>query len=217
MTTKTFSTAPSGAAGPRTAAEGGARCARLLRAAALVPLLALSAGCTNLTGLIDAHDEFGCGVPGKPNCSTLSETYAAEHAAEEAAASREARAMFESAASAGAKPDAKADAEARGKTDVGAAAAPAGPAAISNSARRWMARARPRTVNEGLLRAQRMPQQLPARAPERVVMLWILPWVDAQGDLHSDSRVWVRVEDALWRIERVRSRAMQSARPAMEP
>ena len=42
-------------------------------------------------------------------------------------------------------------------------------------------------------------------------MLWILPWVDAAGDLHSDSRVWMRVRDAAWRIESVRTRAMRVA------
>ena len=54
-------------------------------------------------------------------------------------------------------------------------------------------------------------QDLSPRAPERLVMLWILPWVDAAGDLHSDSRVWMRVRDAAWRIESVRTRAMRVA------
>lgn len=53
--------------------------------------------------------------------------------------------------------------------------------------------------------------ELTSRAPERLVMLWILPWVDTAGDLHSDSRVWMRVRDAAWKIESVRTRAMQSA------
>ena len=54
----------------------------LVQATLLLPFLL--AGCGNISGLIDAHDEFGCGVPGKANCATLSETYAAEHALDEA-------------------------------------------------------------------------------------------------------------------------------------
>ena len=61
------------------------------------------------------------------------------------------------------------------------------------------------------------PVQLRSRAPESLVMLWILPWVDSDGDLHGQNRVWVRVRDARWNVDRVRTRAMQAGRIAIEP
>ena len=61
------------------------------------------------------------------------------------------------------------------------------------------------------------PARISARAPERVLMLWILPWVDDDGDLHDASRVWMRVQDASWRIERVRNRTINGTAPGVEP
>ena len=39
--------------------------------------------------------------------------------------------------------------------------------------------------------------------------LWVLPWVDEDGDLNSETRLWVRVRDARWGIERLRDAAMR--------
>ena len=85
------------------------------------------------------------------------------------------------------------------------------------SAAHALARAQGKKTDARMRALGDKPKHLPARAPEKVVMLWVLPWVDAEGDLHGDSRVWVRVKDALWRIERVRSRAMRSVPGGVEP
>lgn len=45
--------------------------------------------------------------------------------------------------------------------------------------------------------------------------LWVMPWVDADGDFHGASRIWLKVEDARWQLERERSRATAST-PAPE-
>lgn len=48
-----------------------------------------------------------------------------------------------------------------------------------------------------------------SRIEEKVLLLWILPWVDTDGDLHGESRLWVRVRDARWGIEKLRREAMR--------
>ncbi len=55
----------------------------------------------------------------------------------------------------------------------------------------------------------------PRRAAEVVMALWVMPWVDADGDFHGASRIWLKVEDARWQLERERSRATAST-PAPE-
>ena len=47
----------------------------------------------------------------------------------------------------------------------------------------------------------------PRRAAEVVMALWVMPWVDADGDFHGASRIWLKVEEARWQLERERSRA----------
>ena len=49
------------------------------------------------------------------------------------------------------------------------------------------------------------------RASESVLVLNILPWVDAEGDLHGEERVWVRVAEPKWRIESLRRKALSGA------
>ncbi len=197
-------------------------------AAAGLCLAAGMTGCTNLTGLIDAHDQFGCGIPGKVNCATLSETYEEQLAKEAALEKEKDAALIESLA-----------ADSLGKSkgfEQGVAAAARfqkggkkGPSRVreheevidttaAGGRETWKKReVNGRRINAAVAALKARPLQLPARAPERVVMLWVLPWVDNEGDLHSDSRVWVRVKDAGWRIERVRSRAMNAPAPAIDP
>lgn len=237
---------------------------RLPLTAAALAVLAFTSGCTNLTGLIDAHDEFGCGKPGKASCATLSQTYEAQHRQSEAELSAQDRALLgisgdESLIARTSKENhrpttsqtgsaetttssAKSSIKAEGTTAGDAGSQKAGQATgdargsatrgntvietlsvesfSSNSSSSPFAKpsmtTRSRRINEGVLSTAATRLQ-PARSPERVVMLWVLPWVDEAGDLHSTSRVWVRVKDANWRIERVRSRAIEAERPAVEP
>lgn len=241
---------------------------RLPLTAAALAVLAFTSGCTNLTGLIDAHDEFGCGKPGKASCATLSQTYEAQHRQSEAELSAQDRALLgisddeslmvrtskenhrpttsQTGSAETTTSSAKSSIKAEGTTAGDAGSQKAGQA--TGDARRSATRGntvietlsvessssnpssspssspfakpsmttRSRRINEGVLSTTATRLQ-PARSPERVVMLWVLPWVDEAGDLHSTSRVWVRVKDANWRIERVRSRAIEAERPAVEP
>lgn len=241
---------------------------RLPLAAAALAVLAFTSGCTNLTGLIDAHDEFGCGKPGKASCATLSQTYEAQHRQSEAELSAQDRALLgisddeslmartskenhrpttsqtssaetttssakssikaegTTAGDAGSQKAGQATGDSRGSATRGntvietlsfesSSSNPSSSFSSSPFAKPSMT-TRSRRINEGVLTTAATRLQ-PARSPERVVMLWVLPWVDEAGDLHSTSRVWVRVKDANWRIERVRSRAIEAERPAVEP
>lgn len=241
---------------------------RLPLTAAALAVLAFTSGCTNLTGLIDAHDEFGCGKPGKASCATLSQTYEAQHRQSEAELSAQDRALLgisddESLIARTSKENHRPTTSQTGSAETttfwakssikveGTTAGDAGSQKVGQAtgdARRSATRGntvietlsfessssnpssspssspfakpsmttRSRRINEGVLSTTATRLQ-PARSPERVVMLWVLPWVDEAGDLHSTSRVWVRVKDANWRIERVRSRAIETERPAVEP
>lgn len=155
---------------------------------------ALLSGCTNLTGLSGAMDDFGCPASGGVNCTTVSATYEREHVQD-----KENRKI------------AFAEPQARKNTSQPQSSA-AEEHATDDSIRVTVEPVQ--TASEVVSPRAQMPHavdNLVNRAPERVVMLWILPWVDAAGDLHSDSRVWMRVKDAAWRIESVRTRAMQNA------
>jgi conjugal transfer pilus assembly protein TraV len=43
----------------------------------------------------------------------------------------------------------------------------------------------------------------PLRSPARVLRLWIKPWEDSDGDLHSPGYVYVPVDVGRWLIDRV--------------
>lgn len=145
------------------------------------------AGCAgNITGLVGAQEDFGCPASGGVNCTTVSSTYEREHASE-----------TESRKTTLTGPDSNV-ASAYQSQEPAEDARIAVTAQVTEVSVKQNARAVTRT-------------ELTSRAPERLVMLWILPWVDTAGDLHSDSRVWMRVRDAAWKIESVRTRAMQSA------
>lgn len=153
---------------------------------ALVFLPVFLTGCAgNITGLVGAQEDFGCPASGGVNCTTVSATYEREHAD---------------------------DVKSEVKTLTGVDSAN-----NNDTLGREPIRNDRIAVTSTPVEADRRfngpikHQDLSPRAPERLVMLWILPWVDAAGDLHSDSRVWMRVRDAAWRIESVRTRAMRVA------
>ncbi|HBC69851.1 MAG TPA: hypothetical protein DCZ56_05845 [Sutterella sp.] len=150
---------------------------RPLPAASAALLAAVLTGCSSLTGLIDAHDEFGCPMSAGVNCTTLSATHR----------------IVERELAEGESP----------KITIKGTPADA-PNASSGKAAAAAAVAEPVPA----------PAVVPARpsgamrASESVYVLRILPWVDAEGDLHGDSRVWVRVAEPKWRIESLRRRAL---------
>lgn len=174
------------------------------------------AGCGNLTGLIDAQDQFGCPMVGGVTCRTVSQTYETERARE--VENQKQGTGVHRVDMTGLKP-------------VHSEAATSGVAASalvesrpdrerSNAVRELVHTERAGKVgkiDERIAALRAKPTRISARAPERVLMLWILPWVDDAGDLHDASRVWMRVEDASWRIERVRNRIINGAAPGVEP
>lgn len=143
-------------------------------------------GCAgNITGLVGAQEDFGCPASGGVNCTTVSATYEREHA-----------------------DDVKSEAKTLTGVDTVSTNDTFGRDPIRND--RIAVTSTPVEADRRF-NGPIKHQDLSSRAPERLVMLWILPWVDAAGDLHSDSRVWMRVRDAAWRIESVRTRAMRVA------
>ena len=157
----------------------------LWRTALLIPA-AMLAGCGgNITGLIGAQEDFGCPASGGVNCTTVSATYEREHSEE--------------------------------KKEAATLIAPGTQASVNDAEKKANVMEDPRIRTQISAAAVDVPHRPAvkdnpiARAPERLVMLWVLSWVDDAGDLHSDARVWMRVKDAAWRIESVRTRAMQKA------
>lgn len=135
----------------------------------------LLAGCSGVTGLMDASDNFGCPASSGVNCTTLSATY--ERVQKEEVKNGEIRI----------EP----------------------PVTISSEVRET----RPGT-EDTLKVSESKKERTAARAMEKtrigesVIELFILPWVDDQGDLHGLECLMVRVEDARWKIERLRTEAM---------
>jgi len=135
--------------------------------------LALLTGCSSITGLIDARDEFGCPMGAGVNCTTLSRTHQIVE--------REIREGENPPVAVAPIPQAAPAAGSGGRPAPEAAAAAPVPPARPSSA---------------------------MRASESVYVLRVLPWVDAEGDLHGESRVWVRVAEPKWRIESLRRKAL---------
>ena len=46
------------------------------------------------------------------------------------------------------------------------------------------------------------------RRAEEVLVMTILPWVDADGDLHDTQTLWLRTQEAGWYVERLRRDAL---------
>lgn len=168
---------------------------RAILAAALISA-ALTTGCMgNITGLSGAAEDFGCPASGGVNCTTVSATYEREHAKERESLKKTLTSPASGTKGEPADPVAVREAAEASITDVEGLRVTVEPAYKSQSSDL------PPVAVSGM----------DWRSPERVVMLWILPWEDGEGDLHSASRLWMRVRDARWRIESVRSRAMTAA------
>lgn len=175
----------------------------------LLPLLL--AGCGHLNGLIDAGDQFGCGVAPGVRCATLSENFERQEKAfaesarldvaddEEFAGGDAPAAPVKSV-----KHRKAARTEKPAKAPEPPAASKAKPAALRRPA------SKAPVIDERYPRAARTFLE-PRRAAEVVMQLWVMPWVDADGDFHAASRVWLKVKDARWQIERERSRATARA------
>ena len=152
---------------------------------------ALLTGCTHLNGLIDAGDEFGCGAAPGVRCAALSENF-----------ERQERAFAQGSDVAVAEKESETLAE--GKTPA--------KSSEKRAAQKPAAKAIALDVQDPKLK---QTFHEPRRAAEVVMALWVMPWVDTDGDFHGTSRIWLKVEDARWQLERERSRETAST-PAPE-
>ena len=159
-------------------------------------------GCSSITGLVDASDKFGCPIENGVRCSSLSQTHGRLH--EE----RRGKESLKVAPSKTPPPVAPAEKiplsempETAGKPILQSVAADK--ARSVNPPKEEKTQETPGTF------AKTPAPRHTSRVAERVMELWVLPWVDEDGDLNSEMRLWVRVRDARWGIERLRDAAMR--------
>jgi conjugal transfer pilus assembly protein TraV len=57
----------------------------------------------------------------------------------------------------------------------------------------------------------------PLRSPARVLRLWIKPWEDSDGDLHSQSYVYVPIDAGRWLIDHYRAPPREAYAPIKAP
>jgi conjugal transfer pilus assembly protein TraV len=57
----------------------------------------------------------------------------------------------------------------------------------------------------------------PLREPERVLRVWIAPWVDVDGDYHDQSYVYLLLDHGRWFIEKERERIRKQFAPPVTP
>jgi len=57
----------------------------------------------------------------------------------------------------------------------------------------------------------------PLRSPARVLRLWIKPWENSDGDLHSQSYVYVPIDAGRWLIDHYRSPQNEAYAPIRAP
>ncbi len=160
-------------------------------------------GCSSITGLVDASDKFGCPIKEGVRCSSLSQTHERLH--EE----RRGKESLKVAPSETPPPVAPAEKIPLSETPE-TAVKPISQSAVVDQA--------PQAVTPPITEKVKETESLLPKAPttrhtsrvaERVMELWVLPWVDEDGDLNSEMRLWVRVRDARWGIERLRDAAMR--------
>ncbi len=194
-------------------------------------LFALSfTGCKALTGLIDAADEFGCPLGKGTNCTTLTATHEKvtqeldekkkDESLKVAPSVKKEKDLHEASSSQKAAPSEEV-------LRVSKATSLDASKALSQTKPRYPTNAdKPISPNSFLTESlakeksaalTRLSHGVKARMPERVMFLWVLPWVDTDGDLHGESRLWVKVRDARWGVEKLRLDAMNRGAPEMTP
>lgn len=176
----------------------------------LTALPLLLAGCHNLTGLMNAADEFGCPLSAGVSCSTISDTYGRLEKEKKAGQERENAALAGLAALRPEKEEGRReDASVSGKADK------ADKEKKSADARGGSKKPKGKAVPGGKRIEKRMARLnealYPSRAREQVVQIRVLPWVDESGDLHGAQSLWMRVADAHWRVEHLRQRVIDRA------
>jgi len=69
--------------------------------------------------------------------------------------------------------------------------------------------------------AAALPQTIkpgdPLRQPGRVLRVWIAPWVDADGDYHDQSYVYLVLDHGRWFIDKARKKIQRRYAPHVTP
>lgn len=170
----------------------------------LLTLLSVAfTGCSSITGLVDASDKFGCPIENGVRCSSLSQTHERLH--EE----RRGKESLKVAPSAATPSVAQAEKSPLSETPE-TAVKPVSQSVAENPAPRSVTPYKEEKTQETPNPKPESPaMRHTSRVAERVMELWVLPWVDEDGDLNSETHLWVRVRDARWGIERLRDAAMR--------
>ena len=56
----------------------------------------------------------------------------------------------------------------------------------------------------------------PLRSGERILRVWVAPWVDADGDFHDQAYLYLVVDHGRWLVERERAR-LERIKPRVRP
>ena len=206
-----------------------------------ISLLTLN-GCSSLSGLIDAADEFGCPMGSGVNCTTLSNTHARvtrelDEKEKKALLGEKAGSLSNESHSPSNLGEGKTNSQAPLST-TGDVPSKVTEGEMGNSNAKPQATPFPLESFDARLESPKnftplevegnshhaisskaskgkssfVSSSAPkrnSRIKEKVLLLWVLPWVDVEGDLHGESELWVRVRDARWGIERLREEAMR--------
>lgn len=178
---------------------------RSLRLIGTLSALAALTGCTSLTGLSGASDEFSCprGEAGTP-CTSMQLVHAASvgetlpmnpqalDAARTRAMTRPVKAgtsLWNGVSDAGPEPWA----------GVGLREDEFDDQKAVRSLSRGKSGKDVDGENAGAAPAARLYRPAPVRIPERLLLVWISPYQDEDGDLHEGHNLWVTLSPARWR------------------
>jgi conjugal transfer pilus assembly protein TraV len=192
---------------------------RVAKAVAIVGCAVVFAGCTSLSGL-DAESQFDCKAPKGLSCVSVSQTYAVSKAGNlpgQALGDRK-------------------DATDRRVHDAPPEVSPPGSGASESGAKRTAEAysnrpaanvqfTTPAPVPTAVAAAPGSVQHLspatfnapssgtPLRTPERVLRIWMAPFMDQEGDLHDQRYVYVTVTPGQWTLDAARAQIKQRYQP----
>lgn len=159
---------------------------RLGSVATGVAIVSLLQGCGNLSGL-DSEGKFACKAPDGVTCMSVSGIYANSKVNNLPGLRKKGDEDGTQDADAGAASGASASGSRRVAYDYNA---PANNLAVPGGA----SPASPKTMLAPHSGA-------PMRSPERVLRVWMAPYMDAEGDLHDQNYFYVTIAGGQWLIE----------------
>ncbi len=161
-------------------------------------VLAVSAlsGCGSLTGFSNAGTDFSCSdVSGQPSCRNISEVYTGGNKEQTLTADTATNFISDQSSAEGLQPFFESNREAL-------ANAPSGPGKIISATEALakeesLLNSKNNTVSKNPQFAVIAPAT-PWRKPETIFRVWMAPFTDADGDLHDQRYMYVKVIEAGW-------------------